>query len=156
MLRKTTAAVVDEISILPTLISLSECDPVIMVVRIRLQRFGQKRLPFYRIVVADSRCPRDGKFIERVSWISLNCKIALLITSLSSLLLQVGTYNPIPTKENIKELTANSDRVHYWLSVGAQPSDRVAWLFGQIGLLPAAPVRNSTKHALPKELTKAK
>jgi small subunit ribosomal protein S16 len=65
---------------------------------------------------------------------------------------QVGTYNPIANKDNIKEITANTERVRYWLSCGAQPSDRVAWLFGRIGLLPAAPVRQSVQEAVPKML----
>lgn len=53
---------------------------------------------------------------------------------ISYLLLQIGTYNPIPSKkDNTKEITANGERVNYWLSNGAQPSDRVAWLFGAIG-----------------------
>ncbi|KAJ1435621.1 30S ribosomal protein S16, partial [Ochromonadaceae sp. CCMP2298] len=97
----------------------------------RLQRFGRKHLPFYRIVVADARAPRDGRFIERI-----------------------GTYNPLPSKDNVKELTADSERVRYWLSCGAQPSDRVTWLFGQIGLLPPPPVRVTTKHQLPRSLQK--
>mmetsp|Transcript_31751 Transcript_31751/g.43319 ORF Transcript_31751/g.43319 Transcript_31751/m.43319 type:complete len:105 (+) Transcript_31751:34-348(+) len=104
-----------------------------MVVRIRLQRFGGRHLPFYRIVVADSRCKRDGRFIEKI-----------------------GTYNPIPSRDNCKELTANSDRIQYWISCGAQPSDRVAWLFGKIGLLPPAPLRTSTNSFLPKEFLKKK
>eukprot|EP01039_Chlorochromonas_danica_P004664 gene4664-5110_t len=102
-----------------------------MVVRIRLQRFGVRNHPFYRIVVADSRCPRDGRFIERV-----------------------GTYNPIANKDNIKEITANTERIHYWLSCGAQPSERVGWIFGKLGLLPTAPVRQSVESAVPKVLRK--
>jgi len=95
----------------------------------RLQRFGRRNLPFYRIVVADSRSPRDGKFIERI-----------------------GTYNPLPAADQVKEITANSDRVRYWLSCGAQPSDRVAFLLGKVGLIPAAPMRMSTKFlGLPRE-----
>ena len=103
-----------------------------MPVRIRLQRFGRKNLPFYRIVVADSRCPRDGRFIENV-----------------------GTYNPIPSKfDATKEITANGERVNYWLSVGAQPSDRVAWLFGKVGLMPPLPIRVAKYPGIPKPLVK--
>uniref|UniRef100_A0A7S2V6U9 30S ribosomal protein S16, chloroplastic n=1 Tax=Fibrocapsa japonica TaxID=94617 RepID=A0A7S2V6U9_9STRA len=91
-----------------------------MVVRMRLQRFGRTHQPFYRIVTADSRSPRNGKFLEIV-----------------------GTYNPIASKDGVKELHFKFDRVKYWLGVGAQPSDRVAWLLGQSGLLPPAPRRNS-------------
>mmetsp|Transcript_994 Transcript_994/g.1095 ORF Transcript_994/g.1095 Transcript_994/m.1095 type:complete len:107 (+) Transcript_994:216-536(+) len=105
-----------------------------MVVRIRLQRFGHKNLPFYRIVVANSRSKRDGKFLENV-----------------------GTYNPIANKKDgIKEITANSERVNYWLSCGAQPSDRVAWIFGLVGLTPPPPVRSSTKFIIPKHLQEKK
>mmetsp|Transcript_19704 Transcript_19704/g.19804 ORF Transcript_19704/g.19804 Transcript_19704/m.19804 type:complete len:106 (+) Transcript_19704:97-414(+) len=100
-----------------------------MVVRIRLQRFGRKHLPFYRIVVADSRAPRDGKFIEKL-----------------------GTYNPIPFADGIKEVTADVERVRYWISVGAQPSDRVSWLFGRLGVLPPKPMKQSTKYIIPKNL----
>ena len=78
-------------------------------------------------VVADSRFPRDGRFIERL-----------------------GTYNPIANKDNIKEVTANSERVKYWVSVGAQPSDRVAHIFGKVGILPEPPKRFRTSFMLPK------
>jgi len=99
-----------------------------MPVRIRLQRFGRKNLPFYRIVVADSRAPRDGRFLENV-----------------------GTYNPIAFDDKVKEITANGERVKYWLTNGAQPSERVAWLFGKVGLLPPSVPRLSVKTAIPKE-----
>ncbi|CAN0256729.1 unnamed protein product, partial [Discosporangium mesarthrocarpum] len=84
-----------------------------MVVRIRMQRFGRKDHPFYRVVVADSRAPRDGKFIEIL-----------------------GNYNPFANSAGVKEVSFNVDRVKYWLSVGAQMSDRVEWLLGQFGILP--------------------
>jgi small subunit ribosomal protein S16 len=93
----------------------------------------RRNLPFYRMVVANSRAPRDGKFIEIV-----------------------GTYNPLPFADGVKEITANSERVRYWLSVGAQPSDRVAWLMGKVGLLPPAPIRQSTKYLTPKSLQEKK
>jgi small subunit ribosomal protein S16 len=102
-----------------------------MVVRLRLQRFGVRNNPFYRIVAADARSPRDGKFLERL-----------------------GTYNPRPSKDGIKEITADSDRVKYWLSVGAQPSDRVGWLLGKAGLIPPPPTRAGTKFLIPKSLQK--
>ena len=113
-----------------------------MVVRIRLQRMGRRNLPFYRIVVADSRAPRDGRFIENVR---SDCYTTLiycesyffreLIVDLNkTLIMQIGTYNPIPCpKDGIKEITANSERAIYWLTCGAQPSDRVAWIFGIVG-----------------------
>ena len=87
-----------------------------MVVRIRLQRFGRIHAPFYRIVVADSRSPRNGKFIERV-----------------------GTYDPIADHNNMKNVTLDAQRVKYWLSVGAQPSDRVHKLLAKANLVPAKP-----------------
>ncbi len=64
--------------------------------------------------------------------------------------MQLGTYNPFAGKDGVKEITADSVRVKYWLSVGAQPSDKVAWLFGKVGLLPPAPRRLSTKYLIPK------
>lgn len=87
-----------------------------MVVRIRLARFGRKNLPFYRIFVADSRCPRDGKHLE-----------------------QVGHYDPVPGKDGNKHIGLKIDRIRYWLSVGAQPSETVARLLGQAGVIPRAP-----------------
>lgn len=73
-----------------------------MAVKIRMKRLGAKKRPFYRVVVADERSPRDGKFIE-----------------------EIGYYNPISEP---KEFKINSERVEYWLSVGAQPSKTVARL----------------------------
>ena len=67
---------------------------------------------------------------------------------------QIGTYNPIPFKDNVKEVTANVERLHYWVSCGAQPSDRVAWLFGRLGILPTPPIRNGTKYLIPKSIQK--
>eukprot|EP00695_Tsukubamonas_globosa_P001524 TRINITY_DN255_c0_g1_i1.p1 TRINITY_DN255_c0_g1~~TRINITY_DN255_c0_g1_i1.p1 ORF type:complete len:110 (+),score=24.09 TRINITY_DN255_c0_g1_i1:93-422(+) len=88
-----------------------------MVVAIRLSRFGQRNTPYYRIVVADSRAPRDGKFIE-----------------------QIGAYNPLRQKDNSKEVVLDFDRVKYWLSVGAQPSERIAKLLSFANVLPTPPV----------------
>ncbi|MAA79967.1 MAG: 30S ribosomal protein S16 [Deltaproteobacteria bacterium] len=73
-------------------------------VKIRLARHGRKRRPFYRVVAADIRAPRDGKFLEIL-----------------------GTYNPIE-KDESKELTLKIDRVDHWLSLGAQPTDTAAAL----------------------------
>ncbi|XP_024401072.1 small ribosomal subunit protein bS16m/bS16c [Physcomitrium patens] len=91
-------------------------------VRIRLARFGRKNLPFYRIFVADSRSPRDGKHLE-----------------------VVGHYNPLPGKDGMKRIGVNSDRIKYWLSVGAQPSDTVRRLLNKAGILPAPPVPHMPK-----------
>ncbi|KAH7415413.1 hypothetical protein KP509_14G042300 [Ceratopteris richardii] len=86
------------------------------VVRLRLARFGRKNAPFYRIHAADSRCPRDGKFLERI-----------------------GYYDPRPGKDGHKRIALNFERAKYWLSVGAQPSDVVKRLFFVAGLLPKPP-----------------
>lgn len=79
-----------------------------MAVRMRLQRFGRKKRPFYRVVVADARSPRDGRFIERL-----------------------GHYSPI---EEPSEVVIDEERALYWLSVGAQPSDTVKSLLSQVGI----------------------
>ena len=79
-----------------------------MAVKLRLKRMGAKKRPFYRIVAADSRSPRDGKFIELV-----------------------GTYNPIKSNDNI---TVKEDRVTYWLDNGAQPTDTVKSLLSKTGV----------------------
>lgn len=100
----------------------------VMPTKIRLARFGCRNLPFYRIVVADSRAPRDGKFIEIV-----------------------GSYNPLPNKEGVKEVRFKTERVKYWLGTGAQPSDKTAWLLGKAGILPLPPQRFSAKKMLPKK-----
>lgn len=82
-----------------------------MAVRIRLRRMGAKKRPFYRVVVADSRAPRDGRFIETL-----------------------GTYNPLITPAEVK---LNAEKVQLWLSRGAQPSDTVRRLLARENLLPA-------------------
>jgi small subunit ribosomal protein S16 len=74
-----------------------------MAVRIRLQRFGAKKKPYYRIVAADGRAKRDGRFLE-----------------------QVGTYDPMQSPHKI---SFKAERMAYWISVGAQPSDTVASLY---------------------------
>ncbi|QOD38267.1 30S ribosomal protein S16 [Candidatus Wolbachia massiliensis] len=75
-----------------------------MAVKIRLARFGAKKRPFYRIVVADSRAPRDGRFIERI-----------------------GQYNPMLPKDSKNRVVIKADRLRHWLSVGAQATERVLW-----------------------------
>jgi small subunit ribosomal protein S16 len=82
-----------------------------MAVSIRLSRGGSKKRPYYRIVVADSRSPRDGSFIEKV-----------------------GTYNPMLAKDDAARVTLNAERLTHWLSVGAQPSDRVLRFLDAAGL----------------------
>ena len=75
-------------------------------VKIRLSRMGAKKAPFYRIVVADSRCPRDGRFIE-----------------------EIGTYDPMAEGENIK---VDLERAKYWISNGAQPTETVRGLLTKV------------------------
>jgi small subunit ribosomal protein S16 len=82
-----------------------------MAVSIRLSRGGAKKRPYYRIVVADARSPRDGAFIEKI-----------------------GTYNPLLGKDDEKRVVLDTDRAKHWLSVGAQPTDRVARFFDAAGL----------------------
>ena len=77
-----------------------------MTVRIRLQRHGAKKRPFYRVVAADQRAPRDGRFIELL-----------------------GTYDPLQDPPAIR---LKKDRVDYWLGVGADPSDTAKWIIGQL------------------------
>jgi small subunit ribosomal protein S16 len=82
-----------------------------MSLKIRLARAGAKKRPFYRIVIADSRAPRDGRFIEIV-----------------------GTYNPILPKGDEKRVTLNLDRIKHWMGVGAQPTDRVLRFLDKAGM----------------------
>lgn len=98
-----------------------------MSVRIRLARAGSKKRPFYPIVVADSRSPRDGRFIERV-----------------------GSYNPMLEKGDTNRIILNADRIKYWLSEGAQATDRVARFLGDAGLLSKYEVRETPKKSAPK------
>jgi small subunit ribosomal protein S16 len=96
-----------------------------MSLKIRLARAGAKKRPFYRIVIADSRSPRDGRFIEIV-----------------------GTHNPILAKTDEKRVTLVSERIQYWLSKGAQPTDRVLRFLDAAGLAKRTP-RNNPKKAIP-------
>ena len=80
-----------------------------MSVKIRMRRMGAKRKPFYRIVVADSRAPRDGRFIE-----------------------EVGYYNPVSQP---KELKLDEDKIFEWLKKGAQPSDTVRSFLSSAGVM---------------------
>jgi small subunit ribosomal protein S16 len=98
-----------------------------MSLRIRLTRGGAKKRPFYRIVVADSRSPRDGRFIE-----------------------VVGTYNPQLDSDDPQRIALKEERLKYWLGVGASPSDRVAAFCAKSGLMEPRPRREQTKKAAPK------
>ena len=82
-----------------------------MALKIRMARGGRRHLPSYKIVVADSRAARDGKFIEKL-----------------------GTYNPLLPTDHAQRLVLNTDRIKHWLGEGAQPSDRVALFLGKAGL----------------------
>ena len=93
-----------------------------MAVAIRLARGGSKKRPYYRVVVADSRNSRDGRFIEKV-----------------------GTYNPLLAKDSPERVKLDADRISHWLSVGAQPSDRVARFLDAAGLKERAQRNNPNK-----------
>ena len=93
-----------------------------MALAIRLARGGMKKRPYYRIVVTDSRNARDGKFIEKI-----------------------GTYNPLLPKESEDRIKLDSERAAHWLSVGAQPSDRVARFLDAAGVRTRATKVNPTK-----------
>jgi len=101
-----------------------------MAVAIRLARGGSKKRPYYRLVVADSRNARDGRFIEKV-----------------------GTYNPLLAKDSPDRVKLDADRISHWLSVGAQPSDRVARFLDAAGIRERA-ARNNPNKALPGEKAK--
>src|ERR687889_1640646 len=101
-----------------------------MSLKIRLARGGAKKRPYYRIVVADSRSPRDGRFIEKV-----------------------GTYNPLLAKDSPERVKLDTDRIQHWLGVGAQPSDRVLRFLDAAGLRERA-ARNNPQKAEPGEKAK--
>jgi small subunit ribosomal protein S16 len=98
-----------------------------MALAIRLTRGGAKKRPYYRIVVADSRAPRDGRFIEKL-----------------------GTYNPLLAKDSPERVKLDADRISHWLSVGAQPSDRVLRFLDAAGIRERA-ARNNPNKAKPGE-----
>ncbi|MDV7142523.1 30S ribosomal protein S16 [Tropicimonas sp. TH_r6] len=93
-----------------------------MAMKIRLARGGSKKRPFYSIVAADSRMPRDGRFIEKL-----------------------GTYNPLLPKDSEDRVKMNMERVQYWLDQGAQPTDRI------VRMLEAAGIREKTERNNPNK-----
>ena len=101
-----------------------------MAIAIRLSRGGAKKRPYYRIVVADARAPRDGKYLE-----------------------QIGTYNPLLPKDSGERVKLNEDRARHWLGVGAQPSDRVARFLDAAGVRERA-ARSNLKKGEPGEKAK--
>ena len=96
-----------------------------MSLKIRLARFGAKKRPFYRIVVADSRFPRDGRYIEKI-----------------------GTFNPLLPRDDAERVKFDVDRAKHWLSNGALPTDRVLRFFDAAGLMKRKP-RNNPEKAKP-------
>lgn len=98
-----------------------------MALKIRLARQGRKKAPFYSIVIADSRSPRDGNFIEKV-----------------------GTYDPRLPKDSGKRVSLNAERIQYWMGVGAQATERVSFFLGAAGLTAMPEKRTSVQKAQPK------
>jgi small subunit ribosomal protein S16 len=98
-----------------------------MALKIRLTRGGTKKRPFYSIVVADSRSPRDGRFIEKL-----------------------GTYNPMLDKGHAERVVLKSERIQHWLKVGALPSERVQRFLGDAGLAAKPEIRETPQKSAPK------
>ena len=96
-----------------------------MALKLRLARGGTKKRPFYHIVVADARSPRDGRFIEKL-----------------------GTFNPLLAKDNEGRIVLNAERAKLWLDVGAQPTDRVLRFLDTAGLIKRE-ARNNPEKAVP-------
>jgi small subunit ribosomal protein S16 len=94
---------------------------------IRMTRHGAKKRPFFHIVVADSRSPRDGRFIEKL-----------------------GTYNPLLPREHAQRLTLDKERIAHWLKVGAQPSDRVARFLADAEMMKPRERREQPKKSAPR------
>jgi small subunit ribosomal protein S16 len=97
-----------------------------MALKIRLARGGAKKRPFYRIVVAEASAPRDGRYVERV-----------------------GTYNPMVPKDHEQRLTLNGERISFWMSKGAQPTERVHKMLASAGLMAAPALRDQPKKSAP-------
>lgn len=93
-----------------------------MAIKIRLARGGSRKRPFYRIVAADGRMPRDGRYIERL-----------------------GTYSPLLPKSSEDRVKMNMDRIQHWLGEGAQPTDRISRMLEAAGVLPAGKRANMKK-----------
>lgn len=98
-----------------------------MAVRIRLSRGGSKKRPFYRIVAADQRAPRDGRFIEKL-----------------------GTFNPLLPKDHAERLVVDAEKVKSWISKGAQPTERLQKLLSGLGLCAAPVIREQPVKSAPK------
>ena len=98
-----------------------------MSLKIRLSRGGAKKRPFYRVVVADARMPRDGRFIEKI-----------------------GTFDPLKAKDDASRLVLDVEKAKAWLAKGAQPTDRVERLLSNLGVL-KRDARNNPEKAQPKK-----
>ena len=96
--------------------------------RIRLSMGGVRKRPIYKIVIADGRYPRDGKFIEKI-----------------------GSYNPLLPKDKKERIKIEADRVKYWMSKGAQPTLRVSRLLGELQIMPMPKPGNNPQKAIPKK-----
>ncbi|MBS1037091.1 MULTISPECIES: 30S ribosomal protein S16 [Gluconobacter] len=104
-----------------------------MSLKIRLSRAGAKKRPYYHIVVADSRSPRDGRFIEKV-----------------------GAYNPMLPSGHADRIRLDGERIQHWLSNGAQATDRVARFLGNAGLAPKPAYSEQPKKSAPKAKAQAR
>ena len=98
-----------------------------MALKIRLARAGTRNRPFYQIVVAEATAPRDGRFVEKV-----------------------GFYDPL-LPDTAERVRLNEDRIRYWLSVGCQPTERVALFLGRAGIIPAPAMKNRPQKSKPKK-----
>ena len=96
--------------------------------RIRLSMGGVRKRPIYKIVIADGRYPRDGKFIEKI-----------------------GSYNPLLPKDKKERIKVEAERVKYWMSKGAQPTLRVSRLLGELQIMPMPKPGNNPQKAIPKK-----
>ena len=101
-----------------------------MAVALRLSRGGSKKRPYFRIVAADIRAPRDGRYLERL-----------------------GTYNPMKEKNDPERVTLNTERIKYWLSVGAKPTERVQKFLAAQKLAEKPTITKQTKQDKPKKKT---
>ena len=99
-----------------------------MGLKIRLARAGAKKRPYYHIVVADSRSPRDGRFLEKV-----------------------GSYNPMLPAEHAERVRLQAERITHWIGQGAQPTERVAKFLGHAGLAPMPVYREQPIQSAPKK-----
>ena len=97
-----------------------------MALKIRLARGGAKKRPFYRVVVAEASAPRNGRYVERV-----------------------GTYNPMVPKDHEQRLILNGERISFWMSKGAQPTERVHKMLASAGLMSAPVMRDQPKKSAP-------